>query len=59
MTMSASVWGPFSWSCGPQTASFCSTLPLMAAIVKLAVVAGFDDNYLHRRMRRQPAAREL
>jgi CRP-like cAMP-binding protein len=30
----------------------------IADVGKLAVVAGFDDNYLHRRLRRPPAGRE-
>jgi hypothetical protein len=32
---------------------------VIADVAKLAIVAGFDDNYLHRRMRRPPAGREL
>jgi hypothetical protein len=32
---------------------------VIADVAKLAIVAGFDDNYLHRRIRRPPAGREL
>ena len=38
MTISASVCGPFSLSCGPQMASFFSTLALIAATVSEAAI---------------------
>jgi CRP-like cAMP-binding protein len=31
---------------------------VIADVAKLATVAGFDDTYLHRRLRRPPAGRE-
>ena len=48
ITTSASVCGPLSLSCGPQTASFFSTLARMAATVSDAAITRACGNPLDR-----------